>query len=138
MYIPHKPPKNLGLFQPESEELYPADELPIARALRDEEADDTEILIRNLQVPHGIDVSISGRPIYDEKGNITGAVAAIRDVSERKAAESQLADMNAQLTTQSQLLQSIFNSMSDGVCVADETGHIIMTNPSAEQMADLF
>ena len=130
--------EKFGIFQPENEELYPADELPIARALRDEEADDTEILIRNLQIPHGIDVSISGRPIYDEKGNITGAVAAIRDISERKAAESQLTAMNAQLTTQSQLLQSIFNSISDGVCVADETGHIIMTNPSAEQIASLL
>ena len=130
--------EKFGLFQPESEALYRTDELPLARALRGEEADDAEILIRNQQKPHGIDASISGRPIYDEKGIITGAVAAIRDVSERKAAESQLAAMNVQLTTQSQLLQSIFNSMSDGVCVADETGHIIMTNPSAERLAELL
>ena len=110
--------EKFGLFHPESEAPYPANELPLARALRGEDADDAEILIRNQQKPHGIDASISGRPIYDEKGIITGAVAAIRDVSERKAAESQLAAMNAQLTTQSQLLQSIFNSMSDGVCVS--------------------
>ena len=130
--------EKFGLFQPENEEPYPANELPLARALRGEDVDNAEILMRNQQKPHGIDASISGRPIYDEKGIITGAVAAIRDVSERKAAESQLMAMNAQLTTQSQLMESVFNSISDGVFVVDEIGRIIMANPSARRMADML
>lgn len=34
-------------------------------------------------------------------------------------------------------MESIFNSISDGVIVADEAGHIIMFNPSAKQIAGL-
>ena len=131
-------PDKFGLFHPKSEAPYPVDDLPLARALRGENADQVEIVIRNPQVPQGIDVSISARPIYDEKGHVNGGVAVIRDISERKATENQLGAMNAQLTVQSQLMESIFNSISDGVFVADETGRIIMANPRAMQMADML
>ena len=131
-------PDRFGLFHPESKMPYPVDDLPLARALRGENADQVEIVIRNPQVPHGIDVSISARPIYDQKGDVNGGVAVIRDISERKATENQLEAMNAQLTEQSQLMASIFNSISDGVFVADGTGRIIMANPRAMQMADML
>ena len=81
-----------------------------------------------------MNVSISARPIYNEKGVVNGAVAAIRDISERKAAEDQLVAINDQLTAQSQLLKSIFDSISDGVVVVNDTGSIIMANPSTQQM----
>ena len=127
-----------GLFHPETDIPYPAEELPLARALQGERADNIEILIRNAQVPHGVDTSISARPIYNERGVINGGVAVIRDISEHKASKNQLAAMNAQLTVQSQLMESIFNSISDGVFVTDNTGRIIMSNPRAMQMADLL
>ena len=127
-------PETFGLFQPDSQGLFPTDELPLAQALHGEHPDNVEILIRNSQMPNGINASISAGPIYDENGAVNGAVAVIRDITERKAAETQLTVMNDQLTTQSQLLQSIFNSISDGVVVVDDTGSIIMANPSTQQM----
>ena len=127
-------PETLGLFQLDGQELFPADELPLARALRGENSDNVEIIIRNSHLPDGMHVSISARPIYNEKGVVNGAVAAIRDISERKAAEDQLVEINDQLTTQSQLLKSIFDSISDGVVVVNDTGSIIMSNPSTQQM----
>ena len=136
VHIPQAP-ERFGLFHPESEDLYPAEELPLARALQGEYADNVEILIRNPQLPEGIHASISGRPIYDEKGVVNGAVAAIRDISELKKAEKRLKAMNDQHTVQSQLLQSIFNSMADGVLVSDEAGNIIMTNPSSKRISGL-
>ena len=131
-------PEKFGLFRPDTEEFYPIDELPLARAVKGEYADNVEILIRNPQVPDGVYASISGRPIYNEKGVVNGAVAAIRDITSLKAAEKQLQVTNSQLEAQSQLLQSIFNSISDGVFVADESGNIIMANPRARQMAELL
>ena len=127
-------PGKLGLFQPDGREFFPVDELPLVRALQGERSDNTEILVRNPQVSHGLDVSINAMPIYDENGAVKGGVAVVRDITERKAAETQLVAMNDQLTAQSQLLQSIFDSISDGVVVADETGNIIMANPHARQL----
>ena len=126
--------EKLGLFQPDSREFFPVDELPLAQALRGERSDNTEILVRNPQVSHGLDVSINAMPIYDENGTVKGGVAVVRDITERKAAETQLIAMNDQLTAQSQLFQSVFDSISDGVVVADETGNIIMANPHARML----
>ena len=127
-------PEKFGLFRPDTEEFYPVDELPLARAVKGEYADNVEILIRNPQVPDGVHASISGRPIFDEKGGVNGAVAAIRDISTLKKTEEQLKVTNHQLKVQSQLLESVFNSMGDGVLVADKTGRIIMVNPGARQI----
>ena len=127
-------PEKFGLFRPGTEELYPVDELPLARAVKGEYADNVEILIRNPQVPDGVHASISGRPIFNEKGVVSGAVAAIRDISTLKKTEAQLKVTNHQLEVQSQLLQSVFDSMGDGVAVADRTGRIIMVNPGARQI----
>ena len=127
--------EKFGLFHPESQELYPTDELPIARALRGEHADNVEMLIRNSQLSKEISVSISGRPVYDEMGVVMGAVAAIHNISDIKAAEAQLIVMNDELVLQSHLLQSVFNSINDGVVVTDETGYVIMFNPSVQQLA---
>ncbi len=129
--------ETFGLFQPDGEIPFPSDEMPIVRALRGEHPDNVQMFVRNLQVPHGIDISVSARPIYDENGLVNGAVSIIRDVSERKASEKQLIAINDQLIAQTQLMESIFNSISDGVVVADESGHIIMFNPSAVRIAGL-
>ena len=127
--------EKFGLFHPEGQTVFPADELPLARALKGEQVDNVEILLRNPEVPDGIQTRVSGRPIYDETGAVVGGVAAIHDISDVKAAEAQLTVINDQLIVQSQLLQSVFNSISDAVVVTDEAGRIIMFNPSARHLA---
>ena len=129
--------ETFGLFQPDSKILFPADELPLAQALQGDHPDDVKMCIRNPQLPHGVDISVSARPIYDENGGVNGGVSVIRDISERKVAENQLIAMNDQLTAQSLLQQSVFNSISDAVVVADKSGHIIMSNPSTERIVGL-
>ena len=126
--------EKFGLFHPESQEPYPTDELPLSLALQGERTDDVEIHIRNSQLQKEINVSISGRPVYDEKGLVTGGVAAIHDVTGIKMTEKRLKITNDQLKVQTQLLQSIFDSIADGVLVADKTGRIIMINPGAKRI----
>ena len=129
--------EKFGIFRPDSEDFFSPDELPLTRALRGKHSDNVEMLIRNLQLPDGKDVSITARPIYDKNGAINGAVSVIRDISELKSAQNQLTIINDELTAQSQLIQSIFNSISDGVVVSDRAGHIIMFNPSAKRIVGL-
>ena len=127
--------EKFGLFQPDGQTSFPVDELPLARALKGEQMDNVEILLRNPKHPDGINTRVSGRPIYDEKGAVVGGVATIHDISNIKAAETQLMVVNEELAVQSQLLQSVFNSISDGVVVTNEAGRIIMFNPSARELA---
>jgi PAS domain S-box-containing protein len=66
-------------------QLYPIENLPIVRALKGERAtvDDMEIHQGNRIIP----LEVWGTPIYDESGNITYAIAAFQDITERKRAE---------------------------------------------------
>ncbi len=130
-------PTTFGLFRTDGKSPFPVEELPIAQALQGKKADNVEIVIRNARLPKGLHTSISGHPIYDSAGNITGAVAAIRDITQLKVAERQLKRINNKLTDQNELLQSIFNSMSDGVAVADKSGDISIINPSAERISGM-
>ncbi len=72
----------------------------------------------------------------------------VRDISDRKQAELALQQLNDELEIrikqrtrdlerQSNLLQTILNSMSDGVVVANLTGEILLKNPAAEKIEGL-
>ena len=128
-------PETFGLFQVDGKSLFPVDKLPIARALQGESTDNVEMLIRNAQMPWGVSVSVSARPIYNEKGVVTGAVSAIHDISELKEKEQQLETLNDQLTNQSEFMESIFNSISDGIIVTDSGGCVTFFNRSAHRIA---
>ena len=64
-----------------------------------------------------------------------------RRVAERSAAAEEraqdLARSEVALKKQTRILQSILDSMSDGVIVADDEGRLILANPSAERLLRL-
>ena len=57
-----------------------------------------------------IPVSASAAPVYDERGNLTGIMAVIEDISERKSIEQQLNEKSSILTTVTQALNSFLSS----------------------------
>ncbi|MBE9114667.1 PAS domain S-box protein [Lusitaniella coriacea LEGE 07157] len=71
----------------ESEDLYPYDRDPVAKALAGVSAriDDMEIRRDNQILP----LEVLGTPIYDEEGNIAYAIAVFQDITERKHAEAE-------------------------------------------------
>ena len=75
------------LYQAGTEEEYPSAELPTTRALSGESAtvDDMEIHQGNTIIP----IEVWGTPIYDEKNNISYAIVAFQDITERKKAETE-------------------------------------------------
>jgi PAS domain S-box-containing protein len=79
-----------GIYRPGTTLLYPANELPLARAMRGETADGIELYVRNQQKPEGMFASVSVRPLKEDRGKISGGVAVIRDVTLAKSAESML------------------------------------------------
>ena len=126
-------PRLIGLFRPNGESHYPVNELPLTRALLGENADNVEMLLRNETLPHAIHISTSGRPILSKEGHVTGAVAVLRDITQLKKIQERLTGTISELERQTQLFESVFNSMSDGVVVADEHNIFTMINPTAER-----
>jgi PAS domain S-box-containing protein len=67
-------------------QLYPQENLPFVRALRGESVmvDDIEIQQEDKTIP----LEVWATPIYDAQGNISYAIAAFQDITERKKAEA--------------------------------------------------
>jgi signal transduction histidine kinase/response regulator RpfG family c-di-GMP phosphodiesterase len=91
---PNTPPsgwsQHYGLYRPGTASFYPAEELPLARALRGESVDGVELYIRNSVKPEGMFASVSVRPLKDDGGNIKGGLAVVRDVTLSRSAETML------------------------------------------------
>lgn len=116
---------NYGFFFPDRVTPFPADELPLARALKGEASDEVEMFVRNLEVPEGAFISVSGRPLQDEEGAEKGGVIVFRDVTHRVIAEEALTLAFAQgrLEIVETILHNIgnaINSVTVGVNVLQE------------------
>jgi PAS domain S-box-containing protein len=83
-------PRHYGLCRPGDGSLIDSRDLTIARALRGEETDQVEILVRNPHVPGGVLISITGRPVRDAQGAPRGGVIVLRDVTAGKHVEDEL------------------------------------------------
>ncbi|MEG4808816.1 AAA family ATPase [Microcoleus sp. F8-D3] len=80
-------PEVYQVYKAGTEQEYPSAELPAVRALRGESAtvDDMEIHQGNKIIP----IEVWGTPIYDDKDNISYAIVAFQDITERKKAEAE-------------------------------------------------
>ena len=82
-------------------------------------------------------IDYSAAPIRNDKKNTTGVVLIFRNITRRKEAEEALRLTADALQSQTRILQSILDSMGDGVIVADETGKFLFFNPEAEGLIDI-
>ncbi len=98
-----------------------------------------------------IDVSETISPIRDSNGTIIGASKIARDVTERNHAAAAMAEQTEELSrqaeelarsrqaleTQTLTLQSVLDSISEGLVAADLTGKFILWNPAATRIVGL-
>lgn len=82
--------QRFGIYTPGTESLFPADQLPLARAVRGESADGVEMYVRNRSFPDGMYVSVNARPLRDDGGEIKGGVAVVRDITASRSSEDLL------------------------------------------------
>ena len=127
-----------GIFYLDKATHFPFDQLPLIRALRGERTDEIEMFIRNEKKPQGVYISVSGRPLQkkEEKG-YGGGVIVFRDVTRHKMAEAKLEQTMQELRNQSELMETTFKSISDGIVVADAKGKFLYVNPGAEQIVGM-
>ena len=90
-------------------------------------------------------------PVRDAEGHIVRWFGTNTDISERKATEEKLAGQAEELTrqaeelirsqqdleTQKLMLQSVLDSMEEGLVAADEQGKFIIWNPAAARIVGL-
>ena len=127
-----------GTFYPDQKTPMPTEELPLLRAIfGGESTDDVELFIRNDKRPDGVYILVSGRPLHNAVGGIRGGMIVLRDITERKKAEAKLERTMHELQHQTRLLETVFNSISDGVIVADAEGKFTIFNPSAEEIVGI-
>lgn len=92
-------------------ELYPSDRLPIARALQGETGtiDDLEIRQQDQTIP----VEVWATPIFDDRGKIVYAIAAFQDITQRQQAEAERLQFTEELALKNLALQQAKERLAD-------------------------
>ena len=75
------------LYYPDERTIFPAQNLPLEKALKGESTDDVEIVIEDSETRDKKRVVISGRPIIDDNNYVIAAVANIKDITSYKNME---------------------------------------------------
>jgi len=145
---PHEWPQRGSAFRTDGVTPLPHDQLALARALHDETVEDAEEFFLAPGDEQGRWVSASAGPMRDESGIIRGAVAVLRDMTERKRAEDTLRDVNGQLRNALKALQAqgaelrraerkyrgIFEQSIEGIFQITPDGQVITANPALARM----
>jgi PAS domain S-box-containing protein len=116
--------ERFGLFLPDKVTRFPYDALPLVRSSRGEEIDNLEMFIRHEKAPNGIWTRVTGRPLKDHDGQLSGGIIVCRDITEVKREEilrsgqSQILEMiaaNAPLTDVLTNLVLLMQAQSEGL-----------------------
>lgn len=131
------------VFLPDGITPYPPDRLPLVRALHGESVQ-VELIVEQPEALPGRYMEVTARPLRNARGDLCGGVAVLHDVTERKQSERELARQAEELRrsrqdleTQTLMLQSVLDSMVEGLIVADEQGKFIIWNPAAKRIVGL-
>ncbi|MDD4253783.1 MAG: PAS domain S-box protein [Methanofollis sp.] len=87
----------------------------------------SEFFLPHLYDGRGAYLWFIASPLYDTKGNVTGAIESIRDVTERKKAEEETEAAH-------QKLLDIVDFLPDATFVIDRGGRVIAWNRAIEEM----
>jgi phosphoserine phosphatase RsbU/P len=111
-----------GCFYEDGVTPFPADQLPLARAIKGETVYDYPLFVKNSHTGAGIWLSINSSPLRDETGEVVGGVAVFRDVTAKRR---ELA--------RSDLLTAVVEQTADTVIITDRDGLIEYVNPAVER-----
>lgn len=101
----------------------PRERLPFYRTLRGETVtgDEAVELFQRTRDGRDMVVRISGAPVRDAQGRILGVVLTTYDVTQQRRLEQELTERASQI-------ESIFESLTDGVVLCDPDGRIVRMN----------
>ena len=131
------------VFLPDGVTPYPPERLPLVRALRGESVQ-VELMVEQPEHAESVFLEVTARPMKDAEGGLCGGVAVLRDITEHKRAAATLARQAEELLhsqqaleTQTLMLQSVLDSIGEGLVAADETGKFLLWNPAATRIVGM-
>jgi len=110
-----------GCYLPDKLTPFPADNLPLNRALRGEEVRGETIFIRNSFHPAGVWIRASSKPFSKIAGAVGSAVVVFSDITKRQIAIEKI-----------ELLSRAVEQTGDSVFITDPAGVIQYVNPAFE------
>lgn len=88
--------EHYGLFLDDMVTPFPADQLPLVRAIRGE-ASSAHMFVRNPEVAEGVWIEASAGPLMDKAGIVRGGVVAFRDITQKRRSEHEIQRLNSEL-----------------------------------------
>lgn len=79
-----------GCYLADGVTMCPSEDLPLARAMRGESLDDAILFLKNPDIPDGTWISVTARPLKNDRGDLRGGVIVMHDITEAKATQEQL------------------------------------------------
>jgi PAS domain S-box-containing protein len=129
---PEQWPQAYGIHSADGGHLIPADELPLARALRGEPVEHFEACMRKDDDPARTWIEACARPIHASDGSLRGAVVVLRDITERRQhdedlrmqlhAEAERIAAETQRLQQGGMLRLLLDNLDIVVWAVDEQG----------------
>lgn len=107
----------------------PQGDAPLLRSLKGETLRGEE-MVRHLKTGELRYRQYSSAPVRDRRGRIVGAVAVVRDITEKKRADEERERLLAEL-------DATIASIPDGVIICNREGGIARMNPAAEEILRL-
>ncbi|MFC5270229.1 PAS domain-containing protein [Adhaeribacter terreus] len=89
-------PEFYGIHEANGSALFRPENLPLVKALQGHTEEGIEVLIRNKQYPEGRNIFLSGKPMRDNSGKITGAILDLKDITEQRKLEEYLKEIQEQ------------------------------------------
>ncbi|APG59399.1 hypothetical protein LPB144_02790 [Christiangramia salexigens] len=124
--LPAKPiPQNelssyYGLYHTDGKTQLKTEEIPLLKTLKYCAVENEEIIIKP-KTAKEILVSVNGSQLLDEKGNVTGAVVAMHDITERITAENKL-------RISEETFRGSFEHSAIGIALLDPQGRWLEVN----------
>lgn len=78
-----------GIFLPDGQTVFPVEELPVWKALQGKAARDVNMVVRNAGAPNGVHISCTCIPLFDEQGQLLGAMALTQNVDKQRQIEAE-------------------------------------------------
>jgi len=104
--------EHFGIYMADGVTPVPADDIPLARALRGESVEGAELFVRNPHIPEGIWIDVTATPLTDEDAMRRGGVAVFRDITRTKQAEELLVSAKDEAERASKFKDQFLSTMS--------------------------
>jgi len=85
----HEWTSRFGIFRADGQTLFPVEDLPIWQALKGREVRDVGMVIRNANTPRGLHIRCTCIPLFDEQGQLLGAMALTQDIDKQRQTEAE-------------------------------------------------